>query len=131
MIGSYPNTYTFTKSLAERTLEKLHGDVKLSIVRPSIINSCIDEPLIGWTDTLAAAGGVTISLCLGLMHYVRAESNSILDMVPCDYVCNAILVTTAHTGQQPLGALNIFHSATSHTKPLKLIEYVREVENYV
>jgi hypothetical protein len=25
LIGSYPNTYTFTKSLAERTLKKRHG----------------------------------------------------------------------------------------------------------
>jgi alcohol-forming fatty acyl-CoA reductase len=42
IIGNYPNTYTFTKSMAERTLKKIHGDLPISIVRPSIIISCYD-----------------------------------------------------------------------------------------
>ena len=37
LIGDYPNTYTYTKSLAERALKKLHGNVPTSIIRPSII----------------------------------------------------------------------------------------------
>ena len=40
LIGNYPNTYTYTKSMSERMLKKTHGDLKVTIVRPSIIISC-------------------------------------------------------------------------------------------
>jgi thioester reductase-like protein len=39
IIGKYPNTYTFSKSLAERTLRKRIGNIKVAIVRPSIVIS--------------------------------------------------------------------------------------------
>ena len=37
IIGAYPNTYTFTKSLAERMLKKNRGNLPVVILRPSII----------------------------------------------------------------------------------------------
>lgn len=39
LIGSYPNTYTWTKSMAERALQKKHGHVKVSLIRPTIVIS--------------------------------------------------------------------------------------------
>lgn len=50
LIGSRPNTYTFTKALAESWLKENKGDLPLVIVRPSIVLSCIDGPLKGWVD---------------------------------------------------------------------------------
>ena len=40
IVGGYPNTYTFTKSLAERALKKNRGSLPVVIVRPSIIQGC-------------------------------------------------------------------------------------------
>ena len=37
IIGDYPNTYTFTKGLAERMLQKRRGNMPMVIIRPSII----------------------------------------------------------------------------------------------
>ena len=37
IMGGYPNTYTFTKSLAERMIKKKRGNLPVVIVRPSII----------------------------------------------------------------------------------------------
>lgn len=50
LIGSRPNTYTFTKALAECWLQENRGDLPLVIVRPSIVLSCIHGPLKGWVD---------------------------------------------------------------------------------
>ena len=44
ILKSYPNTYTYTKSMAERFLKDNHGNVPTTIIRPSIIISCYDEP---------------------------------------------------------------------------------------
>jgi hypothetical protein len=41
-IGVYPNTYTFTKSLAEKSLMKNIENVKVVIWRPSIITSAFN-----------------------------------------------------------------------------------------
>jgi fatty acyl-CoA reductase len=46
----FPNTYTFTKNMAEQVLEKRRGNLKLAIVRPSAILACCREPFPGWLD---------------------------------------------------------------------------------
>ena len=46
----FPNTYTFSKHMAEHMLKKRAGNMKLSIVRPSSILGCAKEPIIGWVD---------------------------------------------------------------------------------
>ena len=48
--------------MAERTLRKRAGHVKVAIVRPSIIGCCLEDLVPGWTDTLAAAGGMILAL---------------------------------------------------------------------
>lgn len=47
LIGNRPNTYTFTKALAESWLQDNHGDIKMAIVRPSIVLSSFSEPFKG------------------------------------------------------------------------------------
>ena len=95
LIGNYPNTYTYTKSMAERVLKKNHGNLRVSIVRPSIIISSYEEPTPGWTDTLAAGGGVIFAITSGLMHVVFTDPKSTVDLIPVDYVTNTILCATA------------------------------------
>lgn len=63
----------------------------MAIVRPSIIGCCMEEPVPGWTDTLSAAGGFTIALSLGVIHYVKVKPNGVLDLIPADYVSNIII----------------------------------------
>ena len=101
LIGDYPNTYTFTKSMAERALKKNRGDIKLMIVRPSVIMSNYSEPLEGWTDTISAAGGMTMACALGLMHFIHANYTALFDIIPCDFVSNGILACTCYAAQQP------------------------------
>mmetsp|Transcript_26024 Transcript_26024/g.18481 ORF Transcript_26024/g.18481 Transcript_26024/m.18481 type:complete len:112 (+) Transcript_26024:224-559(+) len=99
LIGDYPNTYTFTKSMAERVLKKRRGNIKLMIYRPSIIMSNYEDPLEGWTDTIAAAGGLTMAFALGIMHFINANSTALFDLIPCDFVSNGILVATCYTAR--------------------------------
>lgn len=45
LLGQKPNTYTFTKQLAEYLLYKEGSDLPLAIVRPSIVGAAWKEPL--------------------------------------------------------------------------------------
>lgn len=97
IIGKYPNTYTFTKALTERVLKKNHGDVRVSIVRPSIVISAYDEPFIGWCESLSAMGGLLFAVMLGLINYLYLQEGQVLDIIPVDYCSNLILATTCYT----------------------------------
>ena len=43
----WPDAYAFTKALGEQALMDVKGDVPVSIVRPSIIESTLAEPRPG------------------------------------------------------------------------------------
>ena len=47
IIGSKPNTYTFTKSLAENILETEGAGLPISIIRPSIVAAAWRDPFPG------------------------------------------------------------------------------------
>ena len=47
IIGSHPNTYTFTKAITEGMLGQVSKDLPLAIVRPSIVVASWQEPFPG------------------------------------------------------------------------------------
>lgn len=61
LVGNRPNTYTFTKALAECWLKDNKGDLPLVIVRPSIVISTKDGPLKGWVDNWNGPTGISYS----------------------------------------------------------------------
>lgn len=74
--------------MAERALKKKHGNLPVTIVRPSIIIANMDDPFDGWIDTLAASGGIIFGVSLGVLHFVKSDGNAIVDLIPCDLVSN-------------------------------------------
>src|SRR5205085_1124269 len=47
----WPNTYTYTKSMAESLLEKRRDRLRFSILRPSIVESALEFPFPGWNES--------------------------------------------------------------------------------
>jgi nucleoside-diphosphate-sugar epimerase len=96
ILGAWPNTYTFTKSMGERTLRKRRNpNLPTLIVRPSIIVGSMKLPVPGWTDTISAAGGLSLIGGIGVINYIHGHRNNIADLIPVDIVSNMIIVGTA------------------------------------
>lgn len=57
LIGKRPNTYTYTKALAEHLLMEECGGIPLAIVRPTIVTAAMKEPIPGWVDNLNGPTG--------------------------------------------------------------------------
>jgi hypothetical protein len=96
ILGPWPNTYTFTKSMAERTLRKRRNPkLPVLLIRPAIIGGALKEPYPGWTDTISAAGGLSLTGGIGIVNWIHGNSNNIADLIPVDLVCNHILVGNA------------------------------------
>ena len=58
VIGERPNTYTFTKAIAEELIMTECADLPVCIVRPSIVVSTWKEPMKGWVDNLNGPTGL-------------------------------------------------------------------------
>lgn len=112
MIGDFPNTYTFSKNLAEKNLLKNHGNVRTVIVRPSVIACSDKEPFPGWTDSIAAAGGLTYLAGIGILQIINANGDNNFDVIPADIVTNHIIVATSYA-EQSGEDFNIYNSSSS------------------
>ena len=63
----FPNTYSLTKNLAERHLERhRRPDLPISISRPAIVTASESFPFPGWTDSVAAAGAIVYAIGRGV-----------------------------------------------------------------
>lgn len=87
----HPNTYTFTKCLAEHLLHAHRENVPLTIVRPSIVSATLQMPFPGWIDSYAAFAGFVSLIGAGHLRVLAADPNSRLDVVPCDVVAERII----------------------------------------
>jgi alcohol-forming fatty acyl-CoA reductase len=88
---NFPNTYTFTKSMGEHLIRKVKGRLPISIVRPSIIGCSYRDPVPGWVDALTAAGGLFLTVGLGIVSEFEVDGRSIADIVPVDHVCSTLI----------------------------------------
>lgn len=60
LVGKRPNTYTYTKALAEHLLLEECGGIPLAIVRPTIVTAAMNEPIPGWVDNLNGPTGMAM-----------------------------------------------------------------------
>uniref|UniRef100_A0AAX7VKA1 Fatty acyl-CoA reductase n=1 Tax=Astatotilapia calliptera TaxID=8154 RepID=A0AAX7VKA1_ASTCA len=97
LIGEHPNTYTFTKSLAEYMVQQEAGDLNVGIVRPSIVGASWKEPFPGWIDNFNGPSGIFIAAGKGILRTMRASNNAVADLVPVDVVINTTLAAETHT----------------------------------
>lgn len=115
ILGKYPNTYTYTKALCERIMQKRRGDLPMCIIRPAIINTSYSEPFPGWLDSIAAAAAMFLFVGLGIVKEIKGNSNSIGDTIPVDVVSANIIVATAFNIKK--NGLPIYHVGSSDRNP--------------
>ena len=124
----WPDAYAFTKALGEQaltdTVAEHGGDVPVSIVRPSIIESAWAEPHPGWIRGFRMAEPVILSYAKGLLSQFPGVPEGTVDVIPVDIVVNAIIAVAA---AGPDGAAPITQVASGGINPLtyrNLIKYV-------
>ena len=122
----WPDAYAFTKALGEQALHETKGDVPVSIVRPSIIESALAEPFPGWIRGFRMAEPVIISYARGLLKEFPGVPEGTIDVIPVDIVVAAIIAVAA---LGPDEAPRITQVASGSTNPLKyrtLVDNVRD-----
>ena len=110
------DTYTYMKFLAEQMVMALRGDLPTAIVRPSIIESSFDEPEPGWLGKFRMSEPLIVGFGKGRLPDFPADPDIILDIIPVDFVVNAILAAAETTAKRR--GIEVYHVATGTQNPL-------------
>jgi len=104
-LGTWPNTYTFSKCIAENLVRQYGQNMPICITRPCIVSFTNKEPIAGWVNTMKSVPGLCIGLGLGAIHVVLIDPEVRAVITPADHVANMI-ITAAH------------HASKTRSKPI-------------
>jgi long-chain acyl-CoA synthetase len=110
----WPNTYTFTKSLAESLIAKYGKDLPIAVVRPAIVETSIGKPFVGWNEGINTSA--SLSYLLGTyFRQLPSNERKRLDIIPVDSVCAGMTLIAAALVERRHDRL--YQLATSVTNP--------------
>jgi HAD superfamily hydrolase (TIGR01490 family) len=123
----WPDAYAYTKALGEQALLETRGNIPVTIVRPSIIESAVLEPRPGWIRGFRMAEPVIISYARGLLAEFPGIPEGVIDVIPVDLVVAAIIDAAAR-GPEP--EPTIVQVASGSARPLRYRKLVDLVQSW-
>ena len=110
----WPNTYTFTKALAESLIAKYGQGLPIAIVRPAIVETSVEKPFLGWNEGINTSA--SLSYLLGTyFRQLPTNERKRLDVIPVDEVCRGLTLIAAAVVERRHEA--VYQLATSVTNP--------------
>ncbi|XP_047038752.1 putative fatty acyl-CoA reductase CG8306 [Helicoverpa zea] len=116
LLKSHPNTYTFTKHLAEHEVIKCIDMFPCTIVRPTMIVASWKEPIPGWTCSKVGPQGFLMGAAKGVVRRLPLAKEKVADYIPVDVVINQLLVAGWEAAKSKSG-LTVYHCSSSTCNP--------------
>lgn len=109
-----PNTYTFTKGLAEQVVSEFKDRLPVVVYRPSIVISALDEPIAGWIDNFNGPVGLFVACGIGLLRTSYGDPDIVSDFTPVDTSIKAMIIAAWKQGIKPNNdMLSVYNCSTS------------------
>jgi long-chain acyl-CoA synthetase len=116
-LWGWPNTYTYSKGLAERLIVAEAGDLDYAIVRPAIIESAVQYPEPGWNEGVNTSAPIIFLAWRGFQN-MPSGPGLIIDFIPVDHITAGMLMIS---GALLAGcAKRVYHLSTSECNPIPL-----------
>lgn len=119
----WSDTYTFTKWLGEQLLMRSLAGRRLTIVRPSIIESAFSEPAPGWIEGVKVADAIILAYARGKVTLFPGKRSGVIDVIPVDLVANAIVLSLAEEVTGP-AKQRIYQCCSGSSNPVTLGEFI-------
>nr|ADD62439.1 fatty-acyl CoA reductase II [Yponomeuta evonymella] len=116
LLNGRPNTYTYTKALAEDIVLKEHGGIPTAIIRPSIVLSVLKEPIPGWLDNWNGPTGLLHASSQGVHCSMLGSGSNVADLIPVDIVTNLMIVVASRCKKS--NGLKVYNSCSGTTNPI-------------
>lgn len=131
VLGSQPNTYTYTKRLAENLVRNHYGSMPVCIVRPSIVSPAYEAPLPGWVDSLNGPPGLFLAAGKGVLRSMLINPDSKIEGIPVDVCINGIIVMTKHLATvERSKEIPVYNMSIHESRKItngKMFKYAREL----
>ncbi len=124
----WTDSYTLTKAIGEQLLARERGGLPVVIIRPSIIESSLQEPEPGWVDGLKVTDGIIVPYGRGQLHDFPGNPEVTIDTVPVDFVVNVILASVPQATRN--GGIRVHHVSSGSANPVKLRDLFDLVYDY-
>jgi len=126
----WTDVYTLTKAFAERVAEELWAarGHRLSFVRPAIVESALRHPYPGWIDGFKVADPLIMSYARGLLPEFPGVPDSVLDVIPVDYVVNVVLAVAANPTTP--GEPQWFHASSGGSNPFTILRMFENLQTF-
>ncbi|KAK0084560.1 hypothetical protein PV325_006789 [Microctonus aethiopoides] len=115
LIEPHPNTYTYSKRLAETLVASEYPNLPCVIARPSIVTPAWAEPLPGWVDSLNGPVGIIVGAGKGVIRSMHCNGEYHAEVIPVDIAINALIaigykIGSATTRQKNIPVFNVTQS---------------------
>lgn len=134
IIKPWPNTYSFTKAIAESVVKEEADGLPIAVFRPSIVIGTSEGPIKGWINNLYGPTGVVVGVGAGLLRVLHADEHMIADLVPVDMAVNALICTSWDVHNKfnnNVRALQPNLSENTTTEQFNDMNFAPSVYNYV
>lgn len=95
----HPNSYTYSKRLAEALVRENYPELPSVIVRPSIVTPTYKEPTPGWVDNLNGPIGLMVGAGKGVIRSMHCIGHYHAEVIPLDISINSIIVIAYKIGK--------------------------------
>ncbi|XP_015590617.1 putative fatty acyl-CoA reductase CG5065 [Cephus cinctus] len=121
LLDPHPNTYTYSKRLAEKLVADEYANLPCSIARPSIVTPAWAEPLPGWVDSLNGPVGLIVGAGKGVIRSMHCNANYHAEVIPVDLAINALIAIAFKIGSAVEKPKNIpvYNITQSGVLPIK------------
>ncbi|KDR07123.1 fatty acyl-CoA reductase wat-like [Zootermopsis nevadensis] len=134
LLGEWPNTYAFTKAMAEDLVRDKGLGLPIGVFRPAIVVATRDEPVSGWIDNLYGPTGVVVGAATGLIKTLHGDAGVNADIVPVDMAVNAVIVSAWEVANKPRAhtadEIPLYNYVSSVQKPLTWGQFMDKVSRY-
>ena len=100
VLRTRPNTYTYTKAIAETLVVNECKDLPCTIIRPSIVGASWREPFPGWVDNFNGPAALFPATGSGLLRTMLAHPKAVADLIPLDMPVNLMIAAAWYTASK-------------------------------
>ncbi|MEV4410615.1 HAD-IB family hydrolase [Catellatospora sp. NPDC049609] len=126
----WTDVYTFTKAMAERVAEEYARTkgMRISVFRPTIVQSALSHPFPGWFESYKMLDPIILAYGRGILPFPPGVPDAPVDVIPIDFVVNAMLAVTANPVAP--GQTAYYHAGSGFRNPLSARDMDEHLRDY-
>ncbi|KAL1117018.1 hypothetical protein AAG570_004346 [Ranatra chinensis] len=132
LLKPHPNSYTYSKRLAEAVVNSFYPQLPAVICRPSIVCPTYRDPMPGWVDNLNGPMGLLMGASKGVIRTMHCNGEYTAEVIPVDMAISGIVAIAANIGSlnempKEIPVFNLTQSGTNVASWEQILDWGKKV----